>query len=113
MILYTGCYVSSDNRVANTIAFLREEALQGHLEVTIPDISRGLGISYVDAIRLVEHLHASGLLLARERGTTKRASRFFALAEVVEMCKSSWAERSPISARTKRVVPRNRAAQKA
>ena len=97
-----------DEKDKEAVVFLKEEASRGHLEVTVPEISRGLGISYVDAIRLVERLQASGILLARERGTQKRASRFIALAEIVELCRTTWAGNGSLSATTKRVTLRSR-----
>ena len=97
-----------DEKDKEAVVFLREKALRGHLELTIPEISRGLGISYVDTIRLVERLQASGILLARERGTQKRASRFVALAEIVELCRTAWVGNGLPSATTKRVALRSR-----
>jgi hypothetical protein len=86
--------------------FLREEAMNGHLESTIPEIARGLGISYVEAIRFVERAQVSGTLLVRERGTAKRATRFFTLAEIVRLCKATWRGEGSISDTTRRVTSR-------
>ena len=94
---------ANENADKALLAFLREETLQGRLEVTVPEISRGLNISYVDGIRLVERLETSGVLTVRERGTAKRATHFFALVEIVEMCKEAWLKAGLMSTITKRV----------
>jgi predicted transcriptional regulator len=72
------------------LEFLRQETSQGHFESTIGEIARGINLSYNRVARVLERLTVKNAVHYRERGTERKAVRYYCLREVVDLCRSKW-----------------------
>ena len=72
------------------LEFLRQETLQGHFESTIGEIARGINLSYNRVARVLERLIVKNAVQYRERGTERKAVRYYCLREVINLCRSKW-----------------------
>ena len=74
------------------VEFMKHEVRAGHLESTVPDIADGTGLGRSDVVRVLERLDMKGEVRWRERGTTRKATRYYCLARVLEVCQTAITE---------------------
>ena len=69
------------------LSFLRREAVQGHFETTTAEIAAGTSMSYNQVARVLERLLIMEEIGYRERGTERKAVRYFYLKDVLNLCR--------------------------
>lgn len=82
--------IMNDQTESVILEFLKRETLQGHIEATMREIANGTKLVYNHVGRALERLLLKDQVRYWERGTERKAVRYYYLKDILDMCREKW-----------------------
>jgi len=80
----------NDQTESSILEFLRQETLQGRIESSMREIVNGTKLVYNHVGRALERLLMKDQVGYRERGTERKAVRYYYIKDIPGMCREKW-----------------------